>query len=140
MLRILIIDDETRRMQATVELLEMDGFLVTQIDSPGGALSELSRRPAGWDIIVLDIMMPPDEQFDLPEVKDGLRTGFLLLQKFREIPELVCPVIILTANAEFCTEVEAMGLSFLKKPAPYELLKAEIMKRANRNKQQKGGD
>jgi CheY-like chemotaxis protein len=127
-LDILLIDDEKRRMRATIEMLTNDGFNVKQIVSPSNALRTLRQSSVVCKVVILDIMIPPDGEFDVPESQYGLRTGFLLLDKLQTVDGFNTPVIVLTANASFEEELQGKVKAFLVKPVPYENLKKAIRK------------
>lgn len=127
-LDILLIDDELRRMRATIEMLSNDGFKVKQIVSPSIALRIFRESNVACKVAILDIMMPPDNEFDVPESQFGLRTGFLLLDKLQKIDGFNTPIIVLTANASFEEELQGKAKAFLVKPVPYEKLKKAIQK------------
>lgn len=123
---VLIIDDEVRRMRATVELLEADGFMVEQESSPSQAFERLRRQPNYARVIILDIMMPPDGEFDTPDAEYGLRTGILFLDRLHELQTFRTPIIVLTASDEHRSEIERQVARYLKKPVPYGTLKGII--------------
>jgi CheY-like chemotaxis protein len=129
-MRILIIDDEIRRMQATVDMLRSDRHAVEQITSPSLALQKLRSAPKHCDLIILDVMMPIDneDEFRVLETEFGLRTGVLLLKKIKEIEGFNAPIIVLTANYEIEEELKGQVDHFLRKPVPYAHLKAAIDK------------
>ncbi|MDQ7054649.1 MAG: hypothetical protein Q9P14_17830 [candidate division KSB1 bacterium] len=76
-------------------------------------------------------MMPADGDFDVPEADLGLRTGFLLLERLKQIPEFQIPIIVLTANAAYEEELEGKVAHFFVKPVAYGQLKATIEKLRN---------
>jgi len=123
---ILIIDDETRRMRAIREMLRADGYTVEQVDSPTKALSMLQKNSRLCKVIVLDIMIPADGEFDVPESDYGLRTGILLLETLRGIPSFEIPVIVLTARRDTEEELKGKVDRFLHKPVPFDELSAAI--------------
>ena len=123
---VLIIDDEVRRMQATVELLQADNYAVEQIGSPSAAFQRLQQNPAYARVIILDIMMPPDGDFNIEDAQYGLRTGILFLAKLKSLPDFKTPVIVLTASDEFKDEVKTQVHHYLKKPVPYGTLREII--------------
>ncbi len=129
-MRILIIDDEVRRMQATVDMLRSDHYVVEQITNPSQALQKLRTTPTHYDVIILDVMMPidNDDEFKVLETDYGLRTGILLLIKIKQIGGFVAPIIVLTANYEIEEELKGKVSHFLRKPVPYAQLKAAIDK------------
>ena len=129
-MRILIIDDEVRRMQATVDMLRSDHYIIEQITNPSVALQKLRTSPTQFDLIILDVMMPidNDDEFKEHETNYGLRTGFLLLSKIKQITGFTAPIIVLTANYEIEEELKGKVGYFLRKPVPYAQLKAAIDK------------
>jgi len=129
-MRILIIDDEVRRMQATVDMLRSDHHIVDQITNPSQALQKLRSAPKQYDLIILDVMMPIDNEneFKVLDTDYGLRTGVLLLNKIKEIYTFTAPIVVLTANYEIEEELKGKVNHFLRKPVPYAQLKAAIDK------------
>ena len=81
--KILVVDDEERMVRFIRLNLEHDGFIVIEAFNGKQALQRL--RDATPDIILLDVMMP-----DL--------NGFEVLEMVREISNV--PVIMLTAKGE----------------------------------------
>ena len=123
---ILLIDDEVRRMRATLDMLRSDNYKVEQIARVQEAYDLLKDHPDICEIIILDIMMPADGEFDVPDADLGLRTGFLLLEKLREIPNFKIPIIVLTANAAYEEELNGKVDHFFVKPVAYSQLKQKI--------------
>ena len=123
---ILIIDDEIRRMNATVQMLRADGFSVEQINSPTKAVKRLESNPGSCKVIILDIMMPPDGEFTQEETDLGLRTGILILDRLQRIQGFNTPIIVLTANVLAKAELDGRVSIFLEKPVAYAKLKAAI--------------
>ncbi len=83
---ILLIDDEVRRMRATLDMLRSDNYKVKQIARVQEAYDLLKGHPDICEIIILDIMMPADGEFDMPDADVGLRTGFRLLENSVKSP------------------------------------------------------
>jgi len=127
-LDVLLIDDETRRMRATLDMLRADKYSAEQIASPAAALKRLQDNPKLCRVIILDIMMPADGIFAEMNTDFGLRTGIFLLEKLREINGFDIPIIVLTANSDFRTELQQRVNVFLQKPVAYQTLKKEIDK------------
>jgi CheY-like chemotaxis protein len=54
--RILVVDDDSRHLQTTREILELEGYRVTVRDTPFGTTEVVSsERP---DLVLLDVNMP----------------------------------------------------------------------------------
>ncbi len=107
--RILVVDDE-RRMVGFIRLnLEQDGFEVIEAFNGSEALERL--RDSLPDLILLDVMMPDIDGFDV-------------LRMIREISQV--PVIMLTAKGEEDDKVKGLELGaddYVTKPfSPRELV------------------
>ena len=107
--RILVVDDE-RRMVGFIRLnLEQDGFEVIEAYNGSEALERL--RDSLPDLILLDVMMPDIDGFDV-------------LRTIREISQI--PVIMLTAKSEENDKVKGLELGaddYVTKPfSPRELV------------------
>ena len=103
--RILFIDDElcpgqkepnAKYMWFYVAALHDAGFVVTETQGPDEALEELSADPKRFDLVILDIMMPPGEKYRSNKKSlNGLRTGILLAETLnKQWPSM--PVLVLT--------------------------------------------
>ncbi len=91
--RILFVDDEPFAMSYYREDLETSGFEVVFLRSAKLALDRIGEP---WDLVILDILMPPVPSAE--QGQDGLRTGILLFRAFRNFHSQT-PVVFLT-NAE----------------------------------------
>jgi two-component system KDP operon response regulator KdpE len=107
--RILVVDDEDRMVRFIRLNLEHDGFRVTEAYRGVQALDKL--RTAMPDLIILDVMMPDMD-------------GFEVLQTMREFSGV--PVIMLTAKGEEDDRVRGLELGaddYVTKPfSPRELV------------------
>ncbi len=107
--RVLVVDDEERMVRFIRLNLEHDGFVVTEAFNGTQAIDRF--RTALPDIIVLDVMMP-----DLD--------GFEVLRMIREISPV--PVIMLTAKGEEEDRIRGLELGaddYVTKPfSPRELV------------------
>ena len=125
-LDVLLIDDEIRRMRATLDMLRSDNYSVEQVASPADALKRLQENPKLCRVLILDIMMPADGIFAEMDTDYGLRTGIFLLHELRAIDGFDLPIIVLTANDDFHEELKEQVDVFLLKPVAYQTLKKEI--------------
>lgn len=106
--RVLLIDDEIDQAAGEVEgegnlpgymayyiaALEENGFEVVPATGPDEGLAELDTG-AFFDLVVLDVMMPPGRSFTPDETALGLRTGLVLAERIhKEHNDL--PVVILS--------------------------------------------
>jgi DNA-binding response OmpR family regulator len=92
--RILIVEDERPMREGLRDNLEFDGYLVDEAADGAEGLEKL--RAGGYDLVLLDVMMPRASGFEVLRAAraEGLRT----------------PVIVLTAKGD---EVDAVrGLEF----------------------------
>lgn len=135
--RILLVDDECCPGQDSpkgiymwyyAEALREADFEVTEVIGPDDALSELAAEGARFDLVVLDIMMPPGEAYKEVNTLEGLRTGVFLGSTLRErYPNL--PVVVLTnlANPQILSQVRELRnvkATFSKTSCPpFELVK-----------------
>jgi PAS domain S-box-containing protein len=101
--RLLVVDDETRQMEALRQTLEPDGYDVAGFTSPAEALEAL--RGAPFDVLLTDLMMPGMD-------------GITFLRAALEIdPDLVG--IVMTGHGTVPTAVDAMkvgALDYIVKP------------------------
>jgi len=118
---ILIVDDDDRIRELVKEYLNVNGFIVSTGNSAEEA--KIRLKYFKFDLIVLDVMMPGQNGFDLTkEIK----------------ADLSVPIILLTAKGEVENRIEGLELGaddYLSKPfEPKELLLRikNILKRNNR--------
>ncbi|RJP46828.1 MAG: DNA-binding response regulator [Anaerolineaceae bacterium] len=91
--KILVVDDEERMIRFIRMNLEHDGFIVSEANNGKQAISKL--RDVNPDIILLDVMMPDVDGFDVLET----------LREFTNVP-----VIMLTAKGEEDDRVRGLEL------------------------------
>src|SRR5712692_3549325 len=113
--KVLLVDDEDSLRKVMKELLERDGYLVTEARDGVQALDQVDR--VGPDIIVLDLNLP------------GL-DGYGVLSHLRSRPATAnIPVIVLTAKGDEDNEVRVFELGaddFLTKPFRARALSARL--------------
>ena len=107
--KILVVDDEERMVRFIRMNLEHDGFIVA--DALNGKTAIQKLRDATPDLILLDVMMPD-------------MNGFEVLETIREVANV--PVIMLTAKGEEDDRVRGLELGaddYVTKPfSPRELV------------------
>ncbi len=110
--RILIVEDDARNVYALVKALERKG-VQTAVAGNGNQCMEILQKDAGFDLILMDIMMP-------------LMDGFETIRAIREDSALNhMPIIALTAKAmksdrDRC--LEAGASDYISKPIDMEQL------------------
>jgi DNA-binding NtrC family response regulator len=119
--RVLIVDDEPNVRLMLETTLSSVGYDVTEAGDGEAALDRLSGKGSGYDLVLLDLLMPK---------MDGME----LLRQLRAVGD-VTPVVILTAHGSIPEAVEAMKLGaidFLTKPTTPDALRrvvAEVIER-----------
>src|SRR6266550_1042509 len=113
--KVLLVDDEDSLRKVMKDLLERDGYVVTEARDGVQALDQVDR--VGPDIIVLDLNLP------------GL-DGYGVLSHLRSRPATAnIPVIVLTAKGDEDNEVRVFELGaddFLTKPFRARALSARL--------------
>jgi type II secretory ATPase GspE/PulE/Tfp pilus assembly ATPase PilB-like protein/CheY-like chemotaxis protein len=114
-LKVLLVDDEDSLRRVLKELLERDGYIVSEARDGVQALDQVDR--VGPDIVVLDLNLP------------GL-DGYGVLSHLRSRPATASiPVIVLTAKGDEDNEVRVFELGaddFLAKPFRARALSARL--------------
>ena len=110
--RVLVVDDEPNIVDVVSTALAHHGFDVTRADSGGAALTEVrERRP---DAIVLDVMLPDIDGFEVARQLGGQRSGI--------------PILFLSARDETGDKVRGLqaGDDYVTKPFSLEELVARL--------------
>src|SRR5262245_9198351 len=113
--RVLVVDDDKHAVEILYRLLEKEGFEVLRAQSGREALDVVGSNRV--DVILLDVMMPEMDGFQVCEALRGA-------ERTRDIP-----VILLTAKDDMETRVLGMKLGvseFLTKPINKRELFARI--------------
>jgi two-component system, OmpR family, response regulator len=113
MLRILVIEDESRIRSFLSRALEAEGFDVDGADNGSDGLERAVR--GGYDLIVLDLLLPH---------RDGLS---VLGELHQRCPEL--PVVIVSARSDLPTKLRGFKLGasdYLSKPFSVDELLARV--------------
>lgn len=111
---ILVVDDDRALCELLGEYLEMEGFEVAMVHDGKQALQLIKHSQQGWDAIILDVMLP------------GLN-GFDVLKAIR--PENTSPVLMLTARGEDTDTVLGLELGadeYVAKPVSPRVLVARL--------------
>jgi CheY-like chemotaxis protein len=83
-MRIMFIDDERRRQHLYVEELEENGHEVDFQESVDPALAILCNPANHFDLVVLDISMPPGDSFAFEDTLGGSQTGLPFYDRIRK--------------------------------------------------------
>jgi DNA-binding response OmpR family regulator len=86
MSRVLIVEDEQHLADGLRFNLEAEGYAVDVVDTGESALSLLTATPAAFDLVVLDVMLPGKDGFDV-------------VSELRQANQFV-PVLMLTARGD----------------------------------------
>lgn len=115
MAKLLWIDDEIVLLQSQVTQLRLQSFDVRAVDSVSKGINALKNEK--FDAILLDIMMPPDDQFSDLETMGGMRTGIFLAQYIRlHFPSV--PIFIYSISEPSLYDEKFLffnGIKFFKK-------------------------
>jgi two-component system copper resistance phosphate regulon response regulator CusR len=113
MLRILVIEDESRILSFLSRALEAEGFEVDGADNGSDGLERAVR--GAYDLVILDLLLPR---------LDGLS---VLRELHRRLPEL--PVVIVSARSDLPTKLRGFQLGandYLPKPFSVDELLARV--------------
>jgi two-component system response regulator CpxR len=109
-----LVDDDIELCELLSEYLSSEGFIVSQLHDGVAAVEQLRHGPEKWDGIILDVMMP------------GLN-GFDVLKQIR--PFITAPVLMLTARGEDTDTVLGLELGaddYVAKPVSPRVLVARL--------------
>ena len=119
-MKVLLAEDEKRMNRALCELLRQEGYEVTAVENGEDALDEIEGDT--YDLIVLDVMMPKMNGFDV--AKSARRAG------------IRTPILMLTARGELDDKVEGLDCGaddYLTKPFMSKELLARLRALGRRN-------
>ena len=122
MAHILVIDDEIAMLQLIRRVLEKDQHIVTLQENAKEVLTKDFRQ---YDLILLDIMMPDMD-------------GFEICSKIRS--NVDCPIIFLTAKTQEVDIVRGLGLGgddYITKPFGTNELRARVNAHIRRDTREK---
>lgn len=113
--RVLLVDDDRSTRRALGRLLKLEGHEVVEAEDGESALAKLEE--GGFDVVLLDIMMPAMD-------------GYEVLCRIRETPDLeLLPVIMISGIDDMDSVVRCIELGaddYLLKPARAALLRARV--------------
>ncbi len=86
MIKVLYIDDEadSEKMASKFDLMRHRGIDVIKVTRVTDVLHEIEKHRSEIKLLVLDIIMPPEDRYSLEETNKGTDTGIRVLQDIRE--------------------------------------------------------
>lgn len=126
-MKVLLAEDEKRMNRALTEIMRQEGYEVTSVENGEDALDEIEGGL--YDIIVLDVMMPQKNGFEVAKATRaaGIKT----------------PILMLTAKSELDDKVEGLDSGaddYLTKPFMTKELLARLRALGRRNVQTSDGN
>jgi DNA-binding response OmpR family regulator len=115
MSRILIVEDEVHLARGLRFNFEAEGHQVAMVENGEDAVELVVRQPDGFDVVVLDIMLPGKD-------------GFWVVSEFRR-QNIFVPVLMLTARSrpeDVLKGFEAGADDYLPKPFELSILLARL--------------
>jgi DNA-binding NtrC family response regulator len=100
-IRTIYIDDEanTEKFSSKLDIMKDEGIEVIAVTTVEQALPTIRRFINTLDIIILDIIMPPDDFYTIQETNGGTTTGLRLLADIRkEFPNI--PIMIVSIRRQ----------------------------------------
>ena len=127
---VLYIDDEadTEKFKSKCEIMREEGIDVIGVTSVRDAIPKVTELAKEIDLILLDIIMPPEDYYTLEETNGGIGTGFRLLQDIREVVKDI-PIIIVSIRRKNVVEELLKKYNirkFLEKPLSTPQMITEI--------------
>ena len=121
--RVIYIDDDVHHCSRDIELLKEKGYLVYPVICAEDALNKI--KSSKYDVIILDIMMPPLKRNN-KRLTSSYRTGIHLLKEIKKSQNKEVPVIVVTGIVEYSDiqEIQELGVfCFFHKPVhPRDLI------------------
>lgn len=120
--KLLLVDDDPRQSGPYVEGLRDEGFEVVVVDNSDEAIWHINSSK--YDVIVLDLLMPPGTAFSQEESAAGTITGWLLARRARRAQPRTLVVILTAAHSadvgEWCAKQKPPVLFFNKAAILYD--------------------
>ena len=130
MSKILWVDDDINNpeLRPDLDALNEKGHELTLVSNIVDFIKLLNRtkKPTQYDCIIIDMMMPPGDVFDMRESEYGCRTGLLLIERIKKNASFSNSKIILysiSQDEELMEKCNDMGITYLNKA---ELLSKEF--------------
>ena len=116
-MRVLFIDDDAVWADGLIRIFRIiEGWDVVFVRSPKEAVDALRSSILPVDLIILDVMMAPDEVADTGPDDMGQSTGLALLETLAGMTEGRVPVVLLTARQDLAkVEFQSRAKLYLEK-------------------------
>ncbi len=116
---ILYVEDDRIVSELWSSVMKKAGFNVKVATSPDQALQIVREFLPELQAIFIDIMLPLGDSINRVESDSGLRTGFVLIEKIRQIyndHNLTCvPIGAITIRNTYKNELEKKGVKMISK-------------------------
>lgn len=120
MSKVLYIDDEadTEKMASKFEIMKEEGIEIVPVSRVRDVLPTLDSLRGSIDLIVLDLIMPPEDVYGLDETEGGTLTGLRLLEDIRRHASEIPVIIVSVRRSPYPERISAQyGIShYLEKP------------------------
>ena len=138
MTRVLWIDDEadSEAMASRREDMSDAGFDVIPCTTLGEAERALASGAAGWDVVLVDMIMPPPLVFSLDETQGGTTTGLSVIKRIRERLADIPIVVVSVQNVRGMeASLKVLGVTeWVRKPFDTEQLLTAIRRAITRKR------
>jgi CheY-like chemotaxis protein len=115
--KILVIDDETKRSDSTIDELIDSGYALEIVDNVDEAMQRFEQEHQELSLVILDIMMPPGSGVGADDPLKGLRTGVKVHERLRKVDSGI-PIVVFTnvSNLDVAQAFEKQAnTTFLRK-------------------------
>jgi CheY-like chemotaxis protein len=128
--RVLFIEDEPRLVKTLPAVLE-DRYKDLQVVGMTDIIEAMNRlKEEEFDVVLLDISMPPTEDMDSGEVEHGRLTGIAVAQSIKKIePDIsIVALTVVSDRAMKSKMLEADIQTIINKPAEIDEIAQALLK------------
>ena len=136
---ILWADDEIFQTRLLADVLEVEGFTVLRAENATSARQMLTERDGRIDLVILDVMMPPGDEFENElTAMDGFQSGLVLGRWIREhYPRVPILGFSMAESPDVCAWFERYAAGFLSKRINRWELVEHVKRKFGRNRKPK---
>ena len=124
MLRVLLIEDEPLLIETLPAVLKekYSELHVQGLTSISEALARVKEE--GFDVVLLDISMPPSEDMDLDSIEYGRLTGIEVARRIRRVkPDVPIVALTVVSDASYQRRMRDVGIKhIINKPADIDTI------------------